>query len=72
MKCPMKFGNPCCDVDAECFGRECAWWVQKTHQEYKAEKGRYEVVGIKAEGCAVAFTAAKGDGSWIINNGNMQ
>lgn len=27
MKCPMKFNNPCGDVDEGCVGNECAWWV---------------------------------------------
>lgn len=27
MKCPMKFNNPCCDVDEECDS-ECAWLLE--------------------------------------------
>lgn len=39
MKCPMKFNNPCADVDDKCEGFKCMWYV------------RIE----DSEGCAVAF-----------------
>ena len=42
MKCPMKFSNPCADVDESCEGEECMWYVA--------------INGMKS--CAVAFSAA--------------
>lgn len=27
MKCPMKFNNPCADVEQKCDERECMWYM---------------------------------------------
>lgn len=72
MKCPMTFGNPCSDVGDECFGRKCAWWVQKQRTAYNHVKGCTEVRGIEAEGCAVAFAATGVGGKWMLNDGGAE
>ena len=55
MKCPMRFGNPCADVDEECVGPECMWWV------------KWQFRNDETEGCAVAFQATSSLGDWFLN-----
>lgn len=28
MKCPMKFNNPCSDIDDQCEGTQCMWYMR--------------------------------------------
>ena len=57
MKCPMTFGDPCCDRD--CLGPECAWWVTQ-----RTSLGDTVCV---AGGCSVPFIAAKGLAGASVN-----
>lgn len=68
----MRFGSPCADVGDECFGRECAWWLQKMRTVFGHGTGSTEAAGIESEGCAVAYAAAKGGGHWMLNNGGSE
>ena len=61
MKCPITFSDPCSDVEYDCIGRECAWWVVQ----------RRSIGGDvhTASGCAVAVIAAKGLAGATIGGG---
>lgn len=56
MKCPMKFNNPCCDIDEEC-DPECAWCL--THKRNNAISDRDE------KSCAIAAMVGLSKGMLI-------
>ena len=51
MKCPMKFNNPCCDINEEC-DPDCAWCL--TYKRNNAISNHDE------KSCAIAMIGASG------------